>query len=85
MVLRADFGPTEPAKICQGVAAVAKHARRPRGAVLHHALVNGQVGAVVTIHGKPGSIMAFTLADGRIVEIDGIRGADRVERLTTGV
>jgi RNA polymerase sigma-70 factor (ECF subfamily) len=85
VVLRADFGPSQPTRVYRGVAEVAKYARRPAGARLHPALVNGQVGSVVTIHGRPSAIMAFTIVDGRIVEIDGIRGSDRVERLASAV
>lgn len=40
-------------------------------------LVNGQVGVLVTIDGRPSSIMAFTVVGGKIVEIYGIR-PDRV-------
>ena len=85
VVLRADFGPNQPTRVYRGVAEVAKYARRPRGAKLHPALINGQVGSVVTINDKPSSIMAFTVVDGKIVEIDGIRGADRVWYLANAV
>jgi RNA polymerase sigma-70 factor (ECF subfamily) len=64
---------------------VAKLARAPRGAQLHPALVNGTVGAVVTIDGRPFSVMAFTVAGGKIVEIDGIRDPDRVRRVAAAV
>jgi RNA polymerase sigma-70 factor (ECF subfamily) len=36
-------------------------------------------------HGRPVSIMAFTVVRSRIVAIDGIRDTDRVRRLTAGV
>jgi hypothetical protein len=47
---------------------------------LHPLLVNGLVGVLVTIDGRPFSVMAFTVVDGRIVEIYGLR-ADRVSGL----
>jgi hypothetical protein len=36
----------------------------------------------VTLNGQPFSVMAFTVAGGKIVEIAGIRDPDRVRRLT---
>jgi hypothetical protein len=41
---------------------------------------------VITVRrGRPVSIMAFTVVDDRIAEIDGIRNHDRVRRLAAGV
>lgn len=85
VMLRADNGPNAPPQIFRGVVAVARQARRPTGARLHPALVNGLVGAVITIHGRPTSILSFTVANGKIVEIDGIRDPDRVQRLAAAV
>lgn len=85
IVLRADLGPGKPTAVYRGVAEVAKWARAPRGAELHPVLVNGQVGAVVTVNGRPFSILAFTVFDGKIVEIDGIADPDRVRRLAAAV
>jgi Sigma-70, region 4 len=85
VVLRADFGAGRPPAVFRGVPAVAKLARAPRGAQLHPALVNGTVGAVVTIDGRPFSVLAFTVAGGKIVEIDGIRDPDRVRRVAAAV
>lgn len=55
------------------------------GADRHPVLVNGLPGVITARHGRPVSIMAFTVVGGRIMEIDGIRDADRVMRLTAGV
>ncbi len=85
VVLRADLGAGRPPAVIRGVRAVAKLARAPRGAQLHPALVNGTVGAVVTIDGRPFSVMAFTVVNGKIVEIDGIRDPDRVRRVAAAV
>ena len=37
---------------------------------LHPVLINGAAGVVVTIEGRPHNVMAFTVADDRVVEID---------------
>jgi hypothetical protein len=84
-VLRADLGPNRSPIVVHGVPSVAKLARAPQGAQLHPVLVNGTVGAVVTLKGQPFSIMAFTVIDGKIIEIDGIADPDRVQRLATDV
>jgi len=85
VVLRADLGSDRSPAMFRGVPAVAKLARGPRGARLHPALVNGTVGVVVTIDGQPYSVMAFTIVDNKIVEIDGIRDPDRVGRIASAV
>ncbi|PXX65519.1 RNA polymerase ECF family sigma subunit [Nocardia tenerifensis] len=85
IVLRTDFGADRPAVVLRGAAAVAAEARAPRGGQLRPALVNGVVGAVITLAGQPFSVMAFTVADDRIVRIDVIRDADRVRRLASTV
>ncbi len=45
------------------------------------ALVNGAAGVVVAPHGRPLSVMAFTVRGGRIVEIDTLSDPDRLERI----
>src|SRR6266566_3536374 len=85
VVLRADFGAGRPPVVIRGAQAVAKTARAPRGAQLHPALVNGTAGAVVTLNGRPFSVLAFTVVDGKIVEIDGIADPDRVRRIAASV
>src|SRR5919112_1201093 len=85
VVLRTDFGPTRPPAVIRGVPAVAKLARAPHGAQLHPALVNGAVGAVITRNGRPFSVLAFTVVNDKIVEINGIRDHDRVRRLAADI
>jgi RNA polymerase sigma factor (sigma-70 family) len=85
VVVRADFGTGRRPAVIRGVQAVAKLARAPRGARLHPALVNGMVGTVITLNGQPLSVLAFTVVDGKIVEIDGIRDPDRVRRVAAAV
>jgi RNA polymerase sigma-70 factor (ECF subfamily) len=45
------------------------------------ALVNGAAGAVVAPHGRVVSVMAFTVANGRIVQIDALLDPERLEQL----
>jgi RNA polymerase sigma factor (sigma-70 family) len=85
--LRADLGAGRPPAVFRGVRAVAKLARvhAVPSAQLHPALVNGTPGAVITRNGRPFSVLAFTVAGGKIVEIDGIRDPDRVRRVAAAV
>ena len=85
VVLRGDFGPDRRAVVERGVEAVSKMARAPRGSRLHRALVNGAPGMVVTVNGRPFSIMAFTVGDDKIVEIDAIVDPERVARIAATV
>ena len=83
VVFRADYGPRRAPAVYRGAATVATQARRARGADLHPVLVNGLPGVVTSRHGRPVSIMAFTIVEDRIVEIDGIRDPERVRRLAS--
>jgi RNA polymerase sigma factor (sigma-70 family) len=89
VVLRADFSPSRPgfSTVVRGVAAVADQARigRSPAATVHPALVNGAAGAVITRHGRPTTIMAFTIAAGKIIEIDAIADPGRVSKLAEPV
>lgn len=93
VVLRIDAGADRPAAsmVIRGAAAVAKQARiglrtvfdRP---VVHlwPALVNGAAGVVVTLGEEPMTVMGFTVAGGKIVEIDAIADPERVRRIAGG-
>jgi hypothetical protein len=94
VVLRIDAGATRPAAsmVIHGAAAVAKQAHIGlralfAGPVMHlrPALVNGAAGVVVTLGEEPMTVMGFTVAGGRIVEIDAIAEPERVRRITAGV
>jgi RNA polymerase sigma factor (sigma-70 family) len=89
VVLRADFGARRPGapRVVRGPAAVARQAFLGAlpAARLHPALVNGAAGVVVTVRGRPLAVMGFTVADGRIVEIDAIADPDRVRRIAAAV
>ena len=52
---------------------------------LHSVLVNGAAGVVVTVNGRPFAVMGFTVAGGRIVEIDTIADPERVRRVAASV
>jgi RNA polymerase sigma-70 factor (ECF subfamily) len=84
VLVRADFSPRRPgaSTVIRGAEAVARQARlgASPAAELHPALVNGAAGVVITLRGRPYAVMAFTVADGQIVEIDVIADPERVGR-----
>ena len=51
------------------------------GLVAHHALINGAAGLVATRDGRPFSIGAITVRDGKIVEMDWLVDPERLARL----
>jgi RNA polymerase sigma factor (sigma-70 family) len=89
VVLRSDFGSRHapvPA-LTRGALAVANQAimfSNP-AAQLRPALVNGAAGVVVVVRGRPYAVMGFTIAGGRIVEIDAIADPERVRRVAAAV
>ena len=89
VVLRSDFGARRPAvaEVIHGAEAVARQALLGAipGARLHPALVNGAAGVVVTVRGRPFAVMGFTVAEGKIVEIDAIADPERVRRIAAAV
>jgi ketosteroid isomerase-like protein len=89
VVLRSDFGARRPSapKVFHGAAAVANQALIGAlpGAELHPALINGTAGVVITVHGRPFAVMGFTVAQGKIVEIDAIADPGRVEMIASSV
>jgi ketosteroid isomerase-like protein len=89
VVLRSDFGGRRPAapKVIHGAASVAGQALigAVPGAELHPALINGAAGVVVTLRGRPYAVMGFTVAEGKIVEIDAIAEPERVKRIAAAV
>ena len=88
-VLRADLGPSRPAAstIVRGAAAVARQARLGANpaALLHPALVNGAAGVVITLDGQPHVVMAFTVVNDQVVELDIIADPERVRRVASAV
>jgi RNA polymerase sigma factor (sigma-70 family) len=85
VVLRSDGGARRP-----GVSVVVRGAREVASRAVTYAslspyvrpaLVNGAAGVVVIPHGRPLSVMGFTVAAGRIVEIDALADPERLARL----
>jgi RNA polymerase sigma factor (sigma-70 family) len=90
VVLRADFGKRRPGvpALVHGPDAVAELAlagARLPGAELIPVLINGTAGVVVTVGGRPFSLLGFIVVGGHIVEIDAIADPKRVARLAAGV
>jgi RNA polymerase sigma-70 factor (ECF subfamily) len=84
VVLRADGGAAASASIeIRGAHAVAKGASAGAqlGRTLRPALVNGAAGVVVFERGRPVSVMGFTVARGKIIEIDVLTDPARLRRL----
>ena len=81
VVLRADTG--RPSALVRGAAAVAGQALMFSGlaAFRHPAIVHGAIGVVNAPPDGPASVMAFTVSDGRIVEIDILADPSRLEAL----
>jgi RNA polymerase sigma-70 factor (ECF subfamily) len=82
-VLRIDRGATRPGVSIQGAAAVAKEARRYAGGArfARPALVNGTAGFVVAPAGRPVALAGFTVAHGKVVEIDVLADRARLGEL----
>jgi RNA polymerase sigma factor (sigma-70 family) len=85
VVLRSDGGAVRPGAsfVMHGAQNVAESALTfaRLSPFVRPALVNGAAGVVVAPHGRPFSVMAFTVRDGKIVEIDGIADPERLQQL----
>ncbi|GGU47296.1 DNA-directed RNA polymerase sigma-70 factor [Streptomyces albospinus] len=85
VVLRADSGPGAPgaSRLVRGAAAVVEQALFYSRFVpfARPALVNGAPGLVTARGGRPFSVMGFTIAHGKIVEINILADLARLERL----
>jgi RNA polymerase sigma-70 factor (ECF subfamily) len=91
VVLRIDAGGAHAAGSMEvrGATAVARQAlsglTRLLAAVrLIPAVVNGAAGVVATRRDRPVTVIAFTVAGGKIVEMDAIADPERVRRITAG-
>jgi RNA polymerase sigma-70 factor, ECF subfamily len=83
VVLRQDFGPVGGSRELRGAAAVAGQASgyAQIGLDIRPALINGVAGAVAFRHGKPFSVGAVTVRDGKIVELDFLADPERLRKL----
>ncbi|GGN57378.1 RNA polymerase sigma factor [Streptomyces albiflavescens] len=90
IVLRADSGPlvggAAASKVLRGAAAVARQALTFArfAASSRVVLVNGEVGVVATLDGRPLSVMGVTVADGKIVALYILADPERLARLDLG-
>jgi RNA polymerase sigma factor (sigma-70 family) len=83
VVLRADGGATGLSTHVRGAETVAGQALMWSRVdlTMRRALINGAAGMVAFLDGQPFSIAAFTIADGRIAEIDFLADPERIHRL----
>ncbi|MGW5235312.1 RNA polymerase sigma factor SigJ [Streptomyces nodosus] len=87
VVLRADAGAlatgVAASKVLRGAKSVAEGAFMFRGTSRYArlVLVNGEIGLVTAPEGRPVSVMAVTVADGRITRIYILSDPERLERL----
>jgi RNA polymerase sigma-70 factor (ECF subfamily) len=91
VTLRIDAGIATPAAsmVVRGAADVAgQSAAGLKSSLARHdtevvpAVVNGGAGVIVTMGGRAVTVMGFTVASGRIVEIDSIFDPERISRIT---
>jgi RNA polymerase sigma factor (sigma-70 family) len=94
VVLRIDGGAGLPAAsmLLRGAEAVTRQAGRglrslfvSPGMRLRPALVNGAAGVVVTADGRPVTVIGFTIADDKIVEIDAISDPKRLPTIAAAL
>ena len=83
VVVRADQAPPGTPREVRGARAVAERALEfsRRAEFARPALVNGAPGLVAARNGRPVSVLGFTVANGRIVEIDILTDPNRLEQL----
>lgn len=87
VVLRADLGPGRASREIRGAGAAAEQALSfaPLGRYAHRVMVNGAPGLVVTLpDGSPFAVLAATVRDGRITELDIISDPARLRDLSIG-
>jgi RNA polymerase sigma-70 factor (ECF subfamily) len=94
VLLRVDPDARHPeaALLVRGPAAVARQAVNGFQALFGHpaarlypVLVNGSAGVLVTMDGRPFTVLGFTVTDGKIAGIDGIADPFRVSRVAADV
>jgi RNA polymerase sigma-70 factor (ECF subfamily) len=89
VVLRSDGGVLRPSAsvVIHGAEAVAAQALTfaRLSPFVRPALVNGAAGVVVAPHGRPVSVMAFTVSGGRIVAIDALADPERLRQIDLAV
>ncbi len=84
VVLRADYGaaPTGPTRVRGARAVLERATSYSRFAQFARpVLVNGTPGLMTAPNGRPFAVMAFTVRNGKIVEIDVLVGSERLDQL----
>ena len=83
VVLRADGGPTGLSQHIRGAETVARQAQlwSRVDLTMHRALINGAAGMIVFLHGRPFSIAAITVRNGKIVEVNLLADPERIAQL----
>jgi RNA polymerase sigma-70 factor (ECF subfamily) len=85
IVLRSDGGVARPGAtvVLRGASTVAASAITYAGLspFVRPALVNGGAGVVVVPHGRPFSVISFTIRNDKIVEIDALADPERLRKL----
>ena len=86
VVVRSDFGGGRTREV-RGAEVAARQAQAysDLGLVMHRALINGAIGLVATREGRPFSVGAFTVRDGKIVEMDFLADPERLSQLDPAV
>jgi RNA polymerase sigma factor (sigma-70 family) len=92
VVLRIDAGARHPSQSMEihGAGPVARQALTGlssalRVAHVHPALVNGAAGVVISVRGRPLTVIGFTVADGRIVEMDAVADPERARKAAAAI
>jgi RNA polymerase sigma-70 factor (ECF subfamily) len=87
VVLRSDRGARPPSVLIQGAEAVAARAFAfaRLSPCLKPALINGAAGVVAVLHGRPLSVMAFTVVGSKIVQINILSDPKRLHHLNLAV
>jgi len=86
VVLRADLGPAGSREVRGPTAVIAQATFYSQlELVMKPALINGAVGVVTTRDGQPFSVGAFTVRNGRIVEMDWLADRARLRELDLSI
>jgi RNA polymerase sigma-70 factor (ECF subfamily) len=87
VVLRVDRGATRPGVLVRGAAAVVEEGSRYAGGArfARPALVNGAAGFVIVRAGRPVALAGFTVAGGKVVEIDVLADRERLRELDLAI
>jgi len=87
VVLRSDTGRPDTSHVLRGAQSVASNALTYSSGArwTRPALINGAAGVVIAPHGRPVAVLAFTVADGRVVAIDALGDPVRLQQLDLSV